>query len=144
MNVVAEAAPKKISPNTVYKTEMPGLIMGEPAFLPGFSRVSLKTIGSLWKFIKSLGKSKNAIKQLIVFGQNENQTYHAFRHIDELGLSRDVVSQAIVTDFSRKYTQVVTGIPFNQIIEVGGKHLQYTVYKLTNGKYNIGRIHGID
>lgn len=37
VNVVTEVAPK-ISLNTVYKTEMPGLIMGEPAFLPGFSR----------------------------------------------------------------------------------------------------------
>lgn len=134
----------RVDANVTKILNVPGLITGEPAFLPGFNKIPLKNIGSLLKVLKNLFRSKNVIKDLIVFGQNENQTYHAFRHVDELGLSKDIVSKAIISDFSGKYTQVVTGKPFNQIIEVGGKRLQYTVYKLNNGKFNIGRIHGID
>ncbi len=100
---------RKSDSSAVYIAYRPGLIMGEPAFLPGFSKVSLKAVGSLLKVVKNLFRSKNIIKDFIVFGQNENQTYHAFRHIDELGLSRDIVSKAIIIDFSGKYTQVVTG-----------------------------------
>ena len=35
------------------------------------------------------------------------------------------------------------GRPFNQIIRIGGRNIQYTAFKLSDGTFNIGRIHEI-
>lgn len=118
-------------------------LTGEPP-LPGLSAFKW---ASLWKSVKSLFKAKNAIRSfrsIITFGQNENQVYHTFRHIDQLGLSRDVVTKTIMKDIAKKTTEIVEGRPFNQRIEIMGHRLQYTAYKLSNGKINIGRIHQIE
>lgn len=79
----------------------------------------------------------------VQFGKNPNQISHAFRHTDELGLSRPMVQSSIQSHFKSVYSQVVVGKPFNQIIEIGGQKIQYTAFKLPNGVFNIGRIHGI-
>ena len=116
---------------------------GEPP-LPGFSAFKW---ASLLKSVKGLFKAKSTIRNLrniISFGQNENQVYHTFRHIDQLSLSRDVVTKAIMKDIAKKTTEIIEGRPFNQRIEVMGYRLQYTAYKLSNGKINIGRIHQIE
>ena len=118
-------------------------LTGEPP-LPGLSAFKW---ASLWKSVKSLFKAKNAIRSfrsIITFGQNENQVYHTFRHIDQLGLSRDVVTKTIMKDIAKKTTEIVEGRPFNQRIEIMGHRLQYAAYKLSNGKINIGRIHQIE
>ena len=86
--------------------------------------------------------SGTATKARVQFGNNPNQTYHAFRHTDELGLSRSQVQSAILTHFETVSNQVVKGKAFNQVITVGGHKLQYTAYLLENNLYNIGRIHG--
>lgn len=144
VDAVTGAAPVVAKMN-IYNSASDGLITGEPPFLPGFGAFKL---ASLWKMFKTLFYSKNAvnktIQSFITFGQNDNQVYHAFRHVDDLGLSREVVSKAIIADFSKKTSQIVEGKAFNQIIEVEGHRLQYTVFKLSNGIYNIGRIHGIN
>jgi hypothetical protein len=36
--------------------------------------------------------------QRIVFGQNPNRTYHAFRYTDILGLDRNAVMEAVCAD----------------------------------------------
>jgi hypothetical protein len=79
----------------------------------------------------------------IQFGNNPNQEYHTFRHTDELGLSRTDVKAAIEINMQLQSNFVEIGRPFNQIIIVGEKYIQYTAYKLPNGIINIGRIHGV-
>jgi RHS repeat-associated protein len=78
----------------------------------------------------------------IQFGKTENQINHAFRHIDDIGLERGAVKSAIENDFKSVASDLVEGKPFNRVIEVERQKLQYSVYKLKDGTYNIGRIHG--
>ena len=84
-----------------------------------------------------------ASKATIQFGNNANQYYHAFRHIDDLGIDRNLVMSAIEKHVKTITPQIVSGKPCNQIINVAGKNIQYTAYKLSNGAINIGRIHGV-
>jgi hypothetical protein len=49
----------------------------------------------------------------------------------------------VETHFRGVSSQIATGKPFNQIIEVAGQRIQYTAFKLKNGTINIGRIHGV-
>jgi len=93
------------------------------------------------------GTVENSIetgKQLeIQFGKSQNQVYHTFRKIDELGLSRTLVVEAIEAHFKTVASQIEIGKPFNQIVEIGGYKIQYTAFELAEGTINIGRIHGI-
>jgi hypothetical protein len=102
-----------------------------------------KGLSMLSKYIGSRLAVKGGTKLAIQFGKTENQIYHVFRHTDALGLDRSLVQSTIRNHFTTISSQVVTGNPFNQIIEIGGKKIQYTVYKLSDGTFNIGRIHGI-
>jgi RHS repeat-associated protein len=79
----------------------------------------------------------------IQFGNNPNQVYHAFRHIDALGLSRGDVQSAIEADLQTAASQIMPGQPFNQVITVAGQRLQYTAYLLADGTINVGRVHGV-
>ncbi|SFT97133.1 RHS repeat-associated core domain-containing protein [Algoriphagus locisalis] len=79
----------------------------------------------------------------IQFGQTANQVSHAFRHTDKLGLSRNAVMSAVETHLKGVSQKIVTGKPFNQVIEVAGQKIQYTAFKLENGVINVGRIHGL-
>ena len=83
-------------------------------------------------------------KIAVQFGKTENQIYHTFRHTDALGLERPLVQTTIQNYFEKVFTQVIVGKPFNQTIEIGGKRIQYTVFKLSDGTFNIGRIHGVE
>ena len=60
-----------------------------------------------------------------------------------MGLDRTVVKSSIETHFRGISSQIVTGEPFNQIIKVAGKNIQYTAFKLKDGTINIGRIHEV-
>ena len=101
-------------------------------------------------FLKSGNALINAVRgkkiittPVIRFGGNANQVYHTFRHTDALGLDRSVVQSMIRTHFETVSSQVVAGRPFNQIIRIGGRNIQYTAFKLSDGTFNIGRIHEI-
>jgi RHS repeat-associated protein len=87
--------------------------------------------------------TKTGSKIAVQFGKTENQISHAFRHTDALGLNRSLVQSTIQNHFKTVSSQVVAGKPFNQIIEIGGQRIQYTAFKLSDGTFNIGRIHGI-
>lgn len=88
--------------------------------------------------------SNNLPEEIVLnFGKNKNQTYHTFRHTDNLGLNRMLVKSSVHSHFKTVSSQVVNGKPLNQIILIGGEKIQYTVYKLSDGTFNIGRIHGI-
>ncbi|MFV0291022.1 MAG: RHS repeat domain-containing protein [Mangrovibacterium sp.] len=89
----------------------------------------------------AIGEARSNIA--IQFGKTENQVYHAFRHTDELGLDKSLVQSTVQNHFKTVSAQVVMGKPFNQIIEIGGQKIQYTAFKLSDGTFNIGRIHGI-
>ena len=77
----------------------------------------------------------------VYFGQNPNQTYHAFRHIDELGLSRTQVKMAVQDDIKYIHTTIKPRTSINRVIRVNGKNLQYTVFRLDDNNLNVGRIH---
>jgi hypothetical protein len=78
----------------------------------------------------------------IQFGKSANQVQHAFRHTDALGLDRAVVQSGVQSHLKTVASQITSGKPFNQIIEVGGQRIQYTAFKLPDGTLNVGRIHG--
>ena len=77
------------------------------------------------------------------FGKNENQVSHVFRHIDALGLDRSLAQSTIQKHFKTVSSKIVTGKPFNYIVEIEGQKIQYTVFKLPDRTFNIGRIHGV-
>jgi hypothetical protein len=91
-------------------------------------------------------QASNAAQQCqnaaIQFGNNANQVYHAFRHIDAMGLDRGDVMAAIEADLATAASQLQPGQPLNQVITVAGQQIQYTAYLLANGVINVGRIHG--
>ncbi len=89
------------------------------------------------------GAAKGGGNLAIQFGKTENQIYHAFRHTDALGLDRSLVQSTVQNHFKTVSSQVVSGKPFNQIIEISGQKIQYSVFKLSDGTFNIGRIHGV-
>mgnify|MGYP002780252968 CR=1 FL=1 len=78
----------------------------------------------------------------VTFGNNPNQTYHAFRHTDELGLDRDLVQSRIREHLATVSGQISAGKPSNFVVDVAGRNIQYTAFRLPNGSINIGRIHG--
>jgi hypothetical protein len=80
---------------------------------------------------------------VIQFGKDPNQIQHAFRHVDALGLNRAQVQTAVRDHLQSVAMQVVVGKPFNQIIEVAGRRIQYTAFRLPDGTINVGRIHGV-
>lgn len=107
--------------------------------LLGSSAATTSLEGSMLRFAAVRSSSKIAVQ----FGKTENQIYHAFRHTDALGLDRSLVQSTIQNHFKTISSQVIAGEPFNQIVEIGGHRIQYTVFKLSDGTFNIGRIHGI-
>lgn len=52
----------------------------------------------------------------IQFGADANQTNHAFRYVDKMGLDRSVVQSAIISDLGKVSSNVTPGKPFNQIL----------------------------
>jgi hypothetical protein len=80
----------------------------------------------------------------IQFGRNENQFSHTFRHTDALGLDRMAIQQAIEENLAKNASAVVDGVPYNAVVEVGGKRLQYTAFRLKDKTLNVGRIHEVE
>lgn len=79
----------------------------------------------------------------IIFGQNANQQFHSFRHIDKMGLDRASVRKAVELDARMNLKKIIELKPYNGIVNVDGQKLQYTIYKINKNTYNVGRIHGI-
>lgn len=127
--------------NNTITLSSPHILTGTLSIISGFKALNLnKNILSLFK---NIFKNKQISKKTIVFGQNGNQAYHTFRHIDKINLSQDVVRRIIINDLKTKHSQTIPGKPFNQTVKIGNYNLQYTAYKLPNGKINIGRIHEV-
>jgi hypothetical protein len=77
------------------------------------------------------------------FGRTSNQVYHAFRHIDKLGLSRSTVKSAILQDLRSVSSTMKSGTTVYRFVNVGGQNIKYSAHKLPNGTVNIGRIHEV-
>ena len=123
---IAQKLPRP-GPETVYNLE----IWGEHVYHVGNDGVLVHNA------CEPLGN--NSIR----FGNDANQVYHAFRHIDAIGLSRSAVQSAVETHLNTVIHEIPMGKPFNQTITVNGIKIQYTAYKLPNGEINVGRIHPV-
>ncbi len=89
--------------------------------------------------IAAEASAKVAAKATIQFGKGENQAWHAFRHVERIGLDREIVKETILQDFSK----VVDSLPkgqYNGSVTVEGVRLDYSAFKLPDGTVNIGRI----
>jgi len=86
--------------------------------------------------VRGLQAFQSATTVGVEFGANANQTYHAFRHIDAIGMSRDAAVKAIKSDIpTLKIGQGVT-----RTVKIDGIDLTYRVHRLTQSKINVGRI----
>ncbi len=86
-------------------------------------------------------QQSNPERSTIRFGVDENQIYHTFRHVDELGLDRDAVSDAIQADLARQ-GPISPGANITRKVSVGGVTLEYRAFGLADGTVNVGRITG--
>ena len=75
----------------------------------------------------------------IQFGKNENQIYHTFRHVYEIGLNRGVIQDAIIEYLNNSATKLVDGLN-KRSVTVDGIPLDYVAFKLPDGTINVGRI----
>ena len=114
-----------------------GILLAGRAVVNGLAGVVMDGINSIYRY--SIWQNKT-----VQFGNNPNQLYHAFRHVDDMGLNRNIVRRTILDDL-KSLDDIPVGKAINRGIDVSGSRVQYTVFKrLKNGKYiyNIGRIHG--
>ncbi len=75
----------------------------------------------------------------IIFGNNPNQDYHTFRHVEDAGINKNAAEQAIRQDLAGKESSLPQGLTKGSV-NVGGKTLDYNAYKLPDGTINVGRI----
>ncbi|SPA41065.1 putative adhesin/hemolysin (HecA 20-residue repeat x2) [Cupriavidus taiwanensis] len=75
----------------------------------------------------------------VAFGNNPNQAYHTFRHIDEAGLPRAEVQAAIGGRLNAIGPTLPPG-PYNGTVVVGGKLVDFVGFKGRDGNVNVGRI----
>ena len=73
------------------------------------------------------------------FGNNANQEYHTFRHVEEAGISKEEAAAAIRNDLVGKENGLPQGLTNGQV-NVGGTTLRYAAFKLPDGTINVGRI----
>ena len=53
----------------------------------------------------------------VQFGNNPNQVHHTFRHVDDMGLNRNMVRSSVINDLKR-ISNIPVGKPVNRIINV--------------------------
>jgi hypothetical protein len=82
-----------------------------------------------------------ALARSVTFGRSANSVFHTFRHTDKLGLDRAEVQSAVLEHLASVLTEITPGKPFNFVVTVNGRRLQYTAYAFSDGTINIGRIH---
>ena len=110
-------------------------------YVRGAAEFSALKLGGFVAGVKGLFSSGS--KVLVQFGKNENQIYHAFRHIESMGLDQTVVKNAILKDITRISKTMPYGQSVNTTINVSNQQIIYSSYKLSNGTINVGRITGL-
>lgn len=73
------------------------------------------------------------------FGNNRNQEYHTFRHVEEAGIDKGAAERAIRNDLAGSESALPRGLITRQVT-VGGRTLRYNAFKLQDGTINVGRI----
>ncbi len=84
--------------------------------------------------------SAGVVGERITIGRDANQVYHAFRHIERLGLDRNAVQEAILNDLRPVASEIAPHNPPRQVI-VNGIPVEYFPHRLPDGSINVGRIH---
>ncbi|WP_170161391.1 VENN motif pre-toxin domain-containing protein [Moraxella cuniculi] len=78
----------------------------------------------------------------ITFGNNPNQSYHTWRHLQNLRISRLEAEPIIRNDLHQRN---LNSIPIGQTqgftIMIGQQRVTYFVYRINATSFNIGRIH---
>jgi filamentous hemagglutinin len=108
-----------------------------PAAISG----ALGAIRGLGIATSSQGGQSETSQQNVQFGSNENQEYHAFRHIDEIGIDRGAATDAIRQDLAARGT-IAPNAYITGNVTVGGQSIEYRAFGLSNGTINVGRITG--
>jgi RHS repeat-associated protein len=91
-------------------------------------------------FIEGAEGAQGATEGDIQFGRVENQITHTFRHLDEAGIDRQAVSDAITQDLTPIKQSLPEGQLYKGTVDVNGTRIDYNAFKLPNGKINVGRI----
>ena len=81
--------------------------------------------------------------QEVVFGQNPNQTRHAFRYTDALRLRRGTVMESVLQHLQPNLPlpePAVNNAPFIGQVTVDGIELTYHAYRVSEELVNVGRI----
>jgi filamentous hemagglutinin len=81
--------------------------------------------------------------QQVVFGQNPNQAYHAFRRTDAVGLDRNAVMQTVQADLGPALPlpfPAPGNAVFIGIVWVAGVRLRYHAFPIDEGTVNVGSI----
>jgi hypothetical protein len=73
---------------------------------------------------------------LVSFGRNSNQNFHTWRHIDDIGMDRTRVQNAILDDVP---ADLAAG-PHQRRITVDGVELEYRIFRFEDGTFNVGTI----
>ncbi len=89
--------------------------------------------GYINEIAEVLHLARISLSDKITFGNNPNQEYHAFRHIDKLGLDRTIVQKGILEHFSTMASEIEIGQTTYQIVEIEGHTLQYSAHMLADG-----------
>ena len=110
-------------------------------WIDGAAELSAVKWGATKLFVKGLFSSETKI--LVQFGKVDNQVSHVFRHIEEMGLSREAVRSAVLKDIPRIAKNMPYGKSINTTITVANQKIIYSSYKLPNGVINVGRITGL-
>ncbi len=85
------------------------------------------------------GSSGSSSSSKVRFGNNPNQEYHTFRHVEEAGIDKQAAENAIKNDLAGKEASLPQGLTSGEV-NVAGKTLRYNAFKLSDGTINVGRI----
>jgi RHS repeat-associated protein len=80
------------------------------------------------------------VADVMQFGRVPNQIYHTFRHVDEEGLCRESVADAIAAELTRLGNDVPVGTAQAVTVTLEGKTIIAQAYRLDSGVINVGRI----
>ena len=90
-------------------------------------------------YVAAMKSAAQAAAAAVQFGNNPNQDYHTFRHVEDAGIDKQAAEKAIREDLAGKEDSLPQGLTKGRV-NVGGKTLEYNAYKLSDGTINVGRI----
>jgi RHS repeat-associated protein len=76
----------------------------------------------------------------LMFGQNRNQAYHAFRHLHNAGMDGVKVTDAISKVVKKNYDNIPVGQTKYFTVKVNGVNVKFGAHKFSDGSVNVGSI----